>query len=168
MSSAYYPKDDLVYGRSVKVQRLSIPFYITHNATPASKVISVDEPGLLFLDVQGINNCTVAAGAFDTSAEAAGITFASPTDSTGAFSLLVRIGNGSELIQKVMSVKCSSRNGAVSGILCSPPTGALSGSVEFITSLGDKIVANVASGINLSTTDADLILEVEYIAQPLP
>jgi hypothetical protein len=166
MSSAYYPKDDLVYGRSVKVQRLTIPFYITHNATPASKVISVDEPGLLFLDVQGINNCTVASGAFDTSAEAAGITFASPSDTGGSFSLLCRIGNGAELIQKVMSVKVSARNGAISGILCAPPTGATTN--EFVTSLGDKIVANVSSSLNLATTDGDLVLEVEYIAQPLP
>jgi hypothetical protein len=169
MSSAYYPKDDLTYGRSVKVQSLTIPFYITANATPASKTLAVDEPGLLFLNVQGINDCTVAAGAFDTSTEQSAITFATPTDSTGAFGLLVRVGNGSELILKVMSVTVSSRNGAVSGILCSPPTGANSTpAVEYITLLGDKLVANVASGIDLATTNADLVLKVEYIAQPLP
>lgn len=156
MSSAYYPKDDLVDRRSLKVQKLTIPFYITHNAVPASKVVASDEPALLFLGVQGINNLTVASGAFDTSAEQSAITFASATDTTGVFSLLLRVN---EQIIKVMYVRVSQRSASevVSG---TAPTGASA----WISSLGNKIVANIDSSVNLATTDGDYVLEVEYIA----
>jgi hypothetical protein len=157
MSSAYYPKDDSVYRRSVEVQRLSIPFLITHNATPASKVLSVDEPSLLFLGVQGINNLTVASGAFDTSAEQSAITFASATDTTGIFSILCRIN---EPLVKVMSVTIVARDGS-SSVPGTSPTGA---SGTFITSLGNKIVANFSGAVNLATTDGNYTLVVEYIA----
>jgi len=156
MSSAYYPKNDATYKRSVKVQKLSIPFFIQHNATPANKVVTPDAPELLFLGVQGINNLTVASGAFDSSAEQSAITFASANDASGIFSLLVRVG---EQVSKVMYVRISRRDGSevVAG---TAPTGASA----WISSLGDKIVANVDSAVDLSAADGNYVLEVEYIA----
>lgn len=167
MSSSYYPKDDSTYHRSVEVQKLTIPFFITHNATPASKVITVDAPALLFLDVQGINNCTVASGAFDSSAEQSAITFASPSDTAGSFSLLVRVGNGQELVGKVMYARVVSRSNVAPGVsvMGQPSSGS---SPAYITLLGDKVVCDVVTGVNLATTDGDFCLELEYIAKPTP
>lgn len=155
---SYYPKDDQVERRSLLVQKLTIPLFVTANATPASKVIVSDEPSLLFYNTQGNGNCTVAAGAFDTSAEAAAITFASATDTTGIFSVLVRTNEQNPLV-KVMYVRIVRRDGneSVMGTPCS-------GSAQFLTSVGNKIVADFDSAVNLATTNGDYCLEVEYIA----
>lgn len=161
MSSAYMPKDDQCYRRSVEVQKLTIPFFITANATPASKTVVSDEPSLLFLDVQGINNCTVASGAFDTSAEAAAITFQTPSDTAGQFSVLVRTNEPNALV-KVMYCRVVSRSVQNEGGSGTPSSGS---SPSFLTSVGNKIVADFTiSGLNLATTNGDLCLEVEYIA----
>jgi hypothetical protein len=171
MSSAYYPKDDQVARRSVEVQKLSIPFFITANATAASKSISCDEPSLLFLDVQGINQCTLAAGAFDSSAEASSITYQTLTsgDASGLISVLVRTNEPNALV-KVMSCKLVNRAGGTSSNgtwLGAQSTGSSPGFIVASiagSTVGNKIVADFATGINLSTTNADLCLEVEYIA----
>lgn len=156
---SYYPKDDQVERRSLLVQRLVIPLFIGHNATPASKSIVSDEPSLLFYNTEGNGNCTVAAGAYDSSAEQSGITFASASDATGVFSILLRSNEPNALI-KVMAVKCVRRDG--SELICgTPPTGS---SPQFLTSVGNKIVANFDSAVNLATTDGDYCIEVEYIA----
>lgn len=153
---SYDAKNELVRGRQLKVQEVAIPFLITANATPASKVITRDEPALLFLNVEGINQCTVAAGAFDSSAEAAAVTFATPTDSTGVFGCLVRIN---EPVQKVVSARIVSRAGASDIVAATFPTGATSG----ITSLGDKIVLNLDCGRDFSAANGDYALEIKYV-----
>lgn len=51
----YQPKDVDVYNRQLKVQRLSIPFKITHNATPASKTLTNDDAQILSLQTQGLS-----------------------------------------------------------------------------------------------------------------
>lgn len=153
--SSYDAKQSNVLARQLKVQRLSIPFLITANATPASKTVSVDEPSILFLNVEGISGITVAAGAL-TTAELAAITFATATDSTGVFNALVKID---ESLSKVCSAQIVSRAGASDIVAATFPTGATSG----ITLLGNKIVLNLDSGRNFASANGDYCLEVEYV-----
>lgn len=153
----YQPKDSQVYSRQLKVQRLSIPFTVTHNATPASKTSTVDEPGLLFFNFAGITGITSAAGAIDSIGETLP-TLATATDSTGVFNVLIKIN---EPLAKVCSISIKGRAGA-SGItdfcqILAFTTGSVNA--------GQSIVANITSGVNFGTTDLDACLQVEYITQ---
>lgn len=153
---SYQAKNELVRGRQLKVQEVSIPFKITANATPASKTVERDEPALLFLNVEGISGITLAAGAVDSSAELSAITFATATDSTGVFNALVRIG---EQLRKVCSARIVSRNGTSDIVAATFPTGATSG----ISSVGDKVVLNFDAGRSFASVDGDYCLEIKYV-----
>lgn len=153
---SYDSKNELVQGRRLKTQKLSIPFKVGFHATPASKTITNDEPALLFLKVQGIDRITLAAGAVDSAAELSAITFATATDTTGVFNALVRVG---EQVKKVCYARITSRAGASDIVAATFPTGATSG----ISSAGDKIVLNLDSARDFSAADGDYCLEVEYV-----
>ena len=154
---AFEAKDSQVLSRQLKVQKVSIPFQIIGNATPASKTVTVDEPSLLFLAVEGIDGITEASGALD--ADDTVPTLATETDSTGIFSLLVRIN---EELAKVVSCKvsCLSTADLVACTLPSAPSdGIVAGGAL------DKIVMNVDSGINLTTGTHKFVVELEYVVQ---
>jgi hypothetical protein len=119
-------------------------------------VLTKDEPALLFLKVEGIDQCTVAAGCFDTSAEASAITFATSADSTGIFSCVVKI---SESLSKVVSARIVSRAGTSDIVAATFPTGATSG----ISSAGDKIVLDFNAGRDFSSANGDYCLEIKYV-----
>lgn len=153
--SNYQAKEAAVLRRQLEVIELAIPLFVDSNATPASKTQTNDEPSVLFMNTQGITGISVATGAFDTSAEAAAITFATATDTTGVYNLLVRIG---EQVKKVVYAQVIRRDGN-EVISCTFPTG----SSEGITSLGDKIVLNADSAVNLATTDLNATLVVAYV-----
>lgn len=153
----FQPKDTQVYGRQLKVQRLSIPFTVTSNATPANKSYTVDEPALVFFNFQGLTGISSSTGAIDSSGETLP-TLATATDSTGVFNVLVKTG---EQLAKVVDVKIHSRTGQ-SGItdycqILAFTTGS--------STSGQSIVANITSGVNFSTTSLDACLTVEYIIQ---
>lgn len=150
----YDAKHELVRARQLKVQRLSMPFFITGNGTPASKTIAYDEPALVFIKTEGLDHITVARGAMDSAEELAAITF-SVDDSDGKIAVCVRVG---EAVDKVCSVRLTSR-AANESVVGTAPTGA----TEFITSEGDKIVANFDTAVDLSAANADFTLEVEYV-----
>lgn len=156
MSAGFYPKGDRVWDRAVKVQRLVIPFVITHNATPASKVLSVDEASVLFLQTQGLTQVSIASGALDAgqSTPAFDLTAA---DSSGAFNLLVNIN----IDKPIKIMRAGITNRAVGGGLAtyhnvSNPDIA-TGGVTY------QMLLNCASGVNLTTTDLDGCLDIEYI-----
>lgn len=153
----YEPKDSQVRGRQLKVQRLVVPVVINADGTPEDKTFDIDEPSLVFLKTQGKDDITVASGAVDTQAELDAITFMASDDMNGDFSILIRIN---EPVVKVMSVKgADNANFGIYGGTF--PTGATSG----ITSLGDKIVVDMSSGVDLSTDSIDMALEVEYVVE---
>lgn len=157
MSCAYKPKDSQVQGASLLVQELTIPFTITHNATPANVVISCSQPSLLFLNTQGVSQITVANGAVDSSAELAGITFASPNDASGLFNALVRLNE--DVCAQLVSVSVSSLNaqGTGYGYLPSAPANG-------ITSVGNKFAFNVQmASADFATTDFNGALTIKYI-----
>lgn len=152
---SFLPKDSAVQQQSMQICSLALPLAITANATPASVVVTTDQPSLLFIKTEGTNRITLAAGAVTTQAELDAVTFATATDSTGVFNALVRIN---QTLVKVIKVTLYSRTSAAvikNATLTSAPASG-------ITSAGDKIVVNVASGVNLSTTDFDGCLVVDY------
>jgi hypothetical protein len=153
---SYEAKNQLVRNRQLKVQELAIPLYITGNAAPASKTLANDEPALLFIKTEGLNQITVANGAMDSSSELSAITFATSNDANGVFSLCLKIN---EQVSKVCSAQLVRRDGNET-ICCTFPTGASSG----ISSGGDKIVLNADSAVDLSAADYNGCLIVRYVA----
>lgn len=148
MANAYQAAKPEVLGRQLKVQKLSIPFTITHHATPASKTILVDEPAILFLQVEGIDQITVNNGAI---ADAATLpTMSSESDASGIFYAALNIG---ETVAKVVSAKMVSRASAEI-VACTVLASADSGLVPIV---------KVDCATDLSTTDLDAVLELEYI-----
>lgn len=145
---SFYPKSELVQNRQLKVQRLVIPFVITGNATPASVAISRDEPGILFLKTEGVNQITPALDAADGTP-----TLASANDANGLFNLMVKI---SEPIGKVMRASVQSRNAAAI-------VGCTLANTSGITAGGDKIVLNCDTAVDLSAANLDACLELEYV-----
>lgn len=145
--SNYNAKDELVLGRQLKVQRLVIPLAITANATPASVVLANDAPGVLFLKSEGVDQ--IAAVADGTPS------FTAANDANGIFNLLVKI---SEPVAKVMHAEVISRNASVL-VVCTlaNTTGK--------TAADDKIVLNCDTAVNLTTTNLDACLVVEYVIQ---
>ena len=145
---SFYPKSELVQNRQLKVQRLVIPFAITGNATPASVAISRDEPALLFLRTEGVNQITPALDAADGTP-----TFVSQVDANGLFSIMVKVG---EQVQKVMNAIIIRR--ATHGL----DTCKLA-NTSGITAAGDKIVLDCDTGVDLSAANLDACLVLEYI-----
>lgn len=145
---SFSPKNELVQNRQLKVQQLVIPFTITGNATPASVAITRDEPALLFLKTEGVNQITAALDTADGTP-----TLTAADDSDGIFNLMVKI---SEPVGKVMSARVQSRNAAaIVGCTLANTTG--------ITAGGEKIVLNCDTAVDLSAANLDACLIVEYV-----
>lgn len=151
MSTPFQAKDTLVLGRQLKVQKLVIPFAITGNATPASVVLRSDEPGILFLRSEGVDQITSANGAID-SGETATYTVAA-SDASGIFNLLVKIN---EQIEKVQQARVVSRTTGVSHP-------CFLGDADGISGNGNKIMLTCDSTVDLSSANLDACLEVEYV-----
>lgn len=147
---SYQSKSALVSGRQLSVQRLVIPFTVTGNATPASVVLKSDEPSVLFLRSQGVDQITVANGALD-SGETATYTVAA-NDANGIMNFLVKL---EEVCVKVMRANVTDR---VAG--GSQPCKL--GDADGISSNG-KIMLTMDSTIDFSAANGDLCLDVEYI-----
>lgn len=106
---SYNSKDELVLGRQLKVQRLSIPFVITAHATASAVVISRDEPAILFLKTEGVDEITAAADGSPT--------FTAPDDSDGIFNILVVLN---ESVAKVMNARVVGRTAAKDFLIVVP------------------------------------------------
>lgn len=146
--SNYNAKQDLVQNRQLKVQELAIPLAITGNATPASVIVASDEPGIVFLKTQGVDKITPALNG-DTAP-----TFVAQNDATGLFSVMIVIG---EQIGKVCSAQLVRRTAhATDSAKIANTTG--------ITALGDKIVLDCDTAVDLSAANLDACLIVRYVA----
>jgi hypothetical protein len=143
--SNYYAKDDRVQNRQLEVQRLVIPFKITHNASASAVVLATDEPSLLFLKSAGVDQISAVMDGSPA--------FSAPVDSAGTFNILVEIR---EQVVKVMQAQVVGRTQA---LLVNCTLANTNG----ITAAGDKIVLNCTSGVNASSADTDACLVVEYV-----
>ena len=164
MSTAYYPKASQVMERSLAVEELVIPFTITHNATPASKVLGTDEASILFLQTQGITQINSTSGALD-SGEATPSFDLSAADSSGAFNMLVNVNPGGlysyppvqgDIVKKILSVSCKDR------LTGTAFTTYINSTNPPLSANSDQMLINCASGINLATTDINGVMTITY------
>lgn len=148
----YEAKASNVAARQLKVQRLAIPLTIAGNATPASVVLRNDEPSVLYLQSEGVDQITAA---LDTN-ETATYTVAA-NDANGVFRALVSI---QEPIAKVVAAYAIRRDafevipgrlGSASGI-----TTGVDGGQKIMLAFDSALALNAAN-----TLDACLV--VEYV-----
>lgn len=129
---------------SLRSARMLIPFTITFNATPASKLHATDLPGVMVLASEGL---TAAAAAVDT-----GTNFTTPVDATGIFGVLLANLGSVEKLLDVSLVNLSSGTAAVSRV------GASSSGVT----ASSNIAVSVDWSGNLATTSLTATLAVDY------
>lgn len=147
---SFQAKDEIVRSRQLKVQRLVIPFTVTSSATPASVVLRNDEPAVLFLRSEGVDQITTASGALDSGETA---TYSvSPNDANGIMNMLVKLN---EVGLKVCRAQVVSRTTGVAQPV-------FLGDADGLTSAG-KLMLTMDSTVNFATTSYDACLEVEYI-----
>lgn len=147
---SFYSKNSQAMDRENKVQRLVIPFSVTASATPASVILKNDEPSLMFLKSEGVDQITAELTSLGDSATYS----VSPNDANGILNIFIQV---SEPIEKIMQANVIDRvNGG------SQPCKL--GDSDGLSSL-QNIMLTMDSTINLSTTNADLCLIVEYVVQ---
>lgn len=164
MSSAFYPKSSQVMQRAIEVQELIIPFTITANATPASKVLGSDEPSILFLQTQGNTQITTTSGALDAG-EAVPTFDLAVSDAGGAFNMLVNVAPGGlynyppvqgDLVLKIMSVSAKDRGTGTAFTTyintTNPPLDAN----------GHSMLVNCVAPNSLATTSINGVLTISY------
>ena len=143
----YQAKDSNVSQRQLKVQRLVIPFTLTHNATPASVVTHNDEPSFCFFATEGVDNITGALASGETATYTN-----SPDDSDGKMNIFIRLGSDSA--DKVCQAHFTSRTTGVS-------QPCFLGDADGISSAGN-IMLSIDSSVDFSATDVDGCIDVEY------
>ena len=149
--STFYAKGSIAQDRQLKVQRLVIPFKVTHSATAANVVLSNDEPDLLFMQSNGVNQITAKSAA-----DAALFNTQSPTDSSGQLNMLVVLGGGESALKVMHAIIVSRTDGTLKTVY--PDIG---GTPAGIGSDG-AIMLYAPTGVNFTTTDLDACLVVEY------
>lgn len=148
---SYDSKNSQARGRQLKVQRLVIPFTITASATPSAVVLGCDEPGLMFLQSEGVDQITAAL----EDGETASYTVSTPDDSDGELNIFIKL-SPDESCSKVLRARVTSRTTGVS-------QPCMIGDADGISSEGN-IMLTLDSAVDHSTTNVDATLEVEYIA----
>lgn len=148
---SFESKKSQVRSRQLKVQRLVIPFSITASATPSAVVLSSDEPGLMLLESEGVDQITPALEDGETA------TFlVAPVDADGKLNILIKIAP-EDVCAKVLRARMVSRTTGVSQPV-------MLGDADGISSAGN-IMLHLDSAVDHSTTNVDGCIEVEYICQ---
>lgn len=146
----YNAQNEKVGGRQLQVQRISIPLTIAGNATAASVVCRNDEPAILFLQTDGVDQITGALASGETATYSV-----ATSDATGVFRALVKI---QEPIGKVVAAYAYRRDafetvpgrlGSASGI----STGSAGGK-SIMVAFDTALALNAAN-----TLDACLVIE---------
>lgn len=141
---SHFDKIAGVQDYKLREKRLVIPFSITFNATPASKVLANDLPVALVLSAEGL---TATATAIDS-----GTNFTTPVDATGIFGALVYNLGTVEKLLDVQLVNLSSGTAVVTR------KGASSTGV---TASGN-IAVSIDSSLDLSAVSLTGNLVIEY------
>ena len=153
MSTSFSAKNEQVLGAQLRVQTLHLPFVITGHATPASVSVVCSDPSVLFIKTEGVDQITAALAAADTAP-----TYASATDSTGVYNILVKI---SEPVKKVTSAYIVRTGSAAEIYACTLPSAPSSGVVA--GGALDKIALNAdsASAFTSGTHTCSLVVNYE-------
>lgn len=147
---SFYPVNSQAFDRANKVQRLVIPFSITANATPASVILLNDEPSILYLKSEGVDQITSELSRLGDSATYS----VAPNDVNGIMNIFVQVG---QPIQKIMEANVVDRvNGG------SQPCKL--GDADGLSTLSNMMLT-LDSSQNFATTNADYCLVLEYVVQ---
>lgn len=148
----YNPKNPQVADAALKVQRLVIPATIIGNATAASVVCKNDQPSLVSLQTDGVDQITAALAANETA------TYTVATaDATGVFRALVAINEPVAKVVAAYAVRTDAfevvpgRLGSATGIT----TGTAGGS-KIMLAFDTALALNAANTLNCA-------LVVEYV-----
>lgn len=155
----YEAKDSLVRGAQLRTQELVLPYTYVGNATPASVVVTVQDPSILFIETES----TSAVGTSDISALITSGETYTPADvsddSDGEYNMLVRI---KEKVKKVLSVEC--RNRQTGAVIPAKFTTAPSNSIiSFETADADDCMCfTIDHGADLTAATVDAVLVIKY------
>ena len=150
--SSYQSKDEVVQGRQLKVQKVSIPLVVVGNAVAASVSLSNDEPSRLFLASAANNQITAALASNETATYTT-----AANDANGVFQVLLQC---KESVQKVV---CAYALNRISGILEPAFLGSATG-ITTGSGGGKSIMLVVNSGTDFTGANTlDCALCIEYV-----
>lgn len=152
----FQAQNELVLNRQLKVQSLVIPLKVVGSATPSSVVLSNDEPGVLFLQSQGVDQITPAldsgeVATYDTSTSDAG----------GVLNMLVKLRN--EYPSKIMKAEVVNRNTGARypAFLGNIANGGIAQSGSPLAPYKDMMLTATLPAFNSAVT-IDACVEIQY------
>ena len=154
-----FPSHDPLRDNQLKMQELVLEYNYAGNATPASTVVTIQDPSILMIETES----TSASGTTDlstvTSTET--LTFPNaPDDSAGEYNALVRVG---EKVRRLVSVEVKNKfTGAV--IPTTQMTAPADGLIGESTAGDDDLIAvDIDHGADLTSADLDLVMTLKFI-----
>ena len=147
---SYMSKDSLVQDRQLKVQRLVIPLTIVGSATAASVSLSNDEPSIMFLQSESVNQIEDALSVGETATYSA-----TADDSDGIMNIFIKV---QESVSKVCRAQIINR---VTGVAQPVKLGDANG----LSSLSNIMLTLDSSDSFATSATFEYCLDVEYIVQ---
>jgi uncharacterized iron-regulated membrane protein len=138
MSASVLEKNEVLEARAIKYKSVPITVKVVGNATPASKVLSTDLPGVAIVIAQG-----------QTANLPSGVTTVTPADATGLYSVVLdkeAVGT----VTKVLKVEVTN--------VTSTQTAAISLSNGYI-------VIDIDSAADLTAANSECIIFVDYLSR---
>lgn len=147
----YNAKNELVFSRQLKVERLVIPFSVVGNATSTSVSVASDEPAILFVATEGVDNITPNLSSNETATYST-----SPNDTSGIFNILVKV---QEPVKKLCSARLSLRDSnTAQSVKLGSSTGITTGSDG-----GNSMMLTATCSVTAhSGSTANCVLELDY------
>lgn len=142
-------KDSQAFGRQLEVIELAIPLVIVGNATAASVLPTNDEPSLLFVKTDAVDQITPALDAGESLP-----TFPATSDASGITDIMLKV---KEPVKKVISATFVPRTSSVTAV----KPAVLAGTAG-LDSAGDKICLSLTHGLALNaanTLDGTMIIK---------
>jgi len=158
MATSFEAKDAIVRDVQLRTQELVLPYVIVGNVTPASVVVTADDPSVLFIETES----TSAVGSSDISAlitSGETYTAAASVDLNGEYNAMVKI---CEKVKKVKSIEVRERfTGAV--IASAAHSAPSDGIISFATAgEDDAIVFQIDHGASIAASTVDAVVVVRY------
>lgn len=142
---SYFEIQDIVQDRMLKSRELVLGFKITGNATPASKVHSVDLPAVAYLRSEGK---TATADAIE---DVSG-TVVAPNDAAGKFAILLDASKLADTMDDLVDVR----------VVGKPSETATATVTKYAVTSGGNLVFDVDSSANLSSANFDAYAIIKY------